>query len=254
MNSPQSSPWTLRFSLFGLPVSIHPVSWVVLAILGGALGVSDGGQLSRVLLFVVAGMLTLLVHEFGHALTGRATGALVERIEIAGMGGTTHFAMLPPRRLGYFLVVLAGPLATLVLGALLGLAFGLQLGNAWLGLRLAFLLPWVETLPLELQQQLMVGLYTHSVPELLLQFYVVGMSICFWWGLFNLLPIFPLDGGRLLGSVINNYAVPCVIGLVLSAGLAVWALIEAQWLNVMILGYLAFINWQYLAVFRRSGK
>lgn len=254
MKNPDSHAWTLRFSLFGIPVSIQPVSWVVLAILGGALGVEEGGQLGRVLLFVLAGMLTLLVHEFGHALAGRAGGAAVERIEVAGMGGTTHFVLLPARRLGYILMVLAGPLASLALGALLGLLFGLQLGNAWLGLRLAFLLPWVETLPLEVQQQLLMGLYTHPVPELLIQFYLVGMSICFWWSLFNLLPIFPLDGGKLLGSVINNYAIPCVLGLLLCLGLGIWSLLEARWLNVMILGYLGFINWQYLAVFLRRRK
>ena len=251
MSSPNSSAWTLRFSLFGIPVRIQPISWVVLAILGGAFGVDDGGDMRRVLTFVVAAMLVLLVHEFGHALTGRSTGAQVEGIEIAGMGGTTSFSTLSATRRGFMLTLLAGPLASLLLGALLGLMFGLQIGNAWVGLRLAFEMPWADTLSLDLQQQLMVGLYTHSVPEFLIQFYTTGMLVCFWWSLFNLLPVFPLDGGKLLGSVLNNYKIPCVLGLVVCVGLGIWALLEAQWFNVLILGYLGYINWQYLSVFRR---
>lgn len=254
MDSSKPTPWTLRFSLFGIPVSIHPISWVILAILGGALGVSDGGELNRVLLFTVAGMLTLLVHEFGHALVGRALGALVERVEIAGMGGVTYFGMLPPQRPAYALILAAGPLASLLLGALAGLVFGLQLGDVWVGIRLAFLMPWMSTLPLDLQHDLLMGLYTNPVPELLLQFYTVLMIICFWWSLFNLLPVFPLDGGKLLGTLLNNYVVPCVLGLVICVGLGIWALVDAQWFNVMVLGYLAFLNWQYLAVFRQRRK
>ena len=249
MNNQNSSSWTLRFTLFGIPVRILPISWVVLALLGGAMGVSDGSDLLRVAIFAVAGMLCLLVHEFGHALTGRAAGALVEGIEMAGMGGTTSFATLPPNRTGYFLTVLAGPFSSLLLGGVLGLCFGLQIGNAWAGLQYAYLMPWQSVLPLELQQQIVLGLYAHPMPHLLQQAYMVGMLICFWWSLFNLLPIFPLDGGKLLGSLLNNYLVPCAIGLVVSVGLCIWALVEGQWFNVMILGYLGFINWQYLKVF-----
>jgi hypothetical protein len=43
----------------------------------------------------------------------------------------------------------------------------------------------------------------------------------------------------------------------LSGGLAGWALVTGQWFNMMILGYLAFINYQYLRVFfrrRRGGE
>lgn len=250
MNNQQSTTWTLRFVLFGIPVRIQPISWIVLALLGGAMGVNNAADLTHVALFVVAGMLCLLVHEFGHALVGRGTGAVVEGIEIAGMGGTTSFTMLPARRLGFMLTVLAGPLASLALGGVLGLCFGLQLGNAWAGLRYAFLMPWQSMLPLDLQQQIMIGLYQHPMPPLLMQAYTLGMLICFWWSLFNLLPLFPLDGGKLLGSILNNYLVPCVLGLLVSGGLSIWALIEGQWFNVMILGYLAFINWQYLRVFR----
>lgn len=250
MSSPASSPWILKFRIFGVPVSIHPLSWLVLALLGGALGVSDGRDLTRVLLFVVGGMLCLLVHECGHALTGRAVGGEVRDIEIAGMGGSTRFARLPQARWAYALVVVAGPLASLLLGAAVGACFGLQIGSAWAGVRYAFLMPWCDTLPLDLQQQLVLGLYTHPMPVLLQQFYTLTILICFWWSIFNLLPIFPLDGGKLLGSLIGNYLVPCVLGLVVAAGLAIWALLAGQWFNVMILGYLAFINWQYLRVFR----
>ncbi len=249
MSTPSNASWTLRFSLFGVPVAIHPVSWMVLAILGGALGVSDDEGLVRVLVFVLMGMLTLLVHELGHALTGRATGALVEQVEIAGMGGSTRFAAMPASRWVFALVTLAGPLASLLLGALLGALFGLQLGNVWAGVQYAFLMPWMPTLPMDLQQQIVLGFYTHGMPDWLAQLYSVGMLICFWWSVFNLLPIFPLDGGKLLGSLFRNYKVPCVLGLLLGAGLGVWAMLESQWINMMILGYLAFINWQYLRVF-----
>lgn len=254
MNSSNSSAWTLRFSIFGIMVRIQPISWVILALLGGAMGVSDGNDLTRVLVFVVAGMLCLLVHEFGHALCGRATGAVVEGIEIAGMGGTTSFAMLPASRCGFMLTVLAGPLSSLVLGGLLGLCLGLQIGNAGAGVEYAFRMPWQGVLPLQLQQELVLGLYTHPVNDVLLQVYTTGMMICFWWSLFNLLPLFPLDGGKLLGSLLNNYQIPCLLGLVCGAGLALWALVAGQWFNVVILGYLAFINWQYLRVFRSRRK
>lgn len=252
MNTPNSQAWTLRFSLFGIPVRIRPIAWVVLAILGGAFGVDDGGDLGRVLVFVAVAMLVLLVHEFGHALTGRATGAVVEEIEVAGMGASTNFVMLPPARWSFALVLLAGPLASLLLGALLGVLFGLQIGNAWVGLRVAFEMPWASTLSLDVQQQLMMGLYLHPMSEWLLAFYTTGMLVCFWWSLFNLLPIFPLDGGKLLGTLLNNYKLPCVLGLLICAGLGIWNVLEARWLNVMILGYLGYINWQYLRVFRRA--
>ncbi len=252
MNSPSPNAWTLRFSLFGIPVSIRPIAWVVLAILGGAFGVDDGGDLGRVLMFVVVAMLVLLVHEYGHALIGRATGALVEGIEVAGLGATTSFQLLPSTRWGFILTLLAGPLASLLLGAVFGLIFGLQIGNAWVGLRVAFEMPWASTLDLDLQHALMVGLYTHPMPEWLLHFYTTGMVVCFWWSVFNLLPIFPLDGGKLVGSLLNNYKIPCVLGLVLCLGLGIWNLLNAAWFNVMILGYLGYINWQYLSVFRRA--
>lgn len=253
--SEQNSPrGVLNFRLFGIPVSIHPMSWLILAVLGGAFGVSDGEDLSRVAVFAVAGMLCLLVHEFGHALVGRATGAVVEGIEVAGLGGSTRFALLPPQRWAYGLVVLAGPLASLLLGGVLGAVFGLQLGNVWAGVRYAYLMPWMDTLPVGLQQELVMGLYTHEMLPFVQNAYTVGMLICFWWSVFNLLPVFPLDGGRLLGSVLNNYLVPCVLGLLICAGLGIWALLVGQWFNVMILGYLGFINWQYLSVFRRSRK
>lgn len=249
MNSQKSTSWTLRFSFMGISVRILPISWVVLALLGGAMGVNDSADLTGVILFVVAGMLCLLVHEFGHALVGRGTGAAVEGIEIAGMGGTTAFSILPTHRVGYMLMILAGPVASLLLGALLGVCFGLQIGNVWAGVRYAFLMPWMDILPLDLQQQLTIGLYQHEVSPLLLQGYALGMLICFWWSVFNLLPLFPLDGGKLLGSLLNNYFIPCALGLVVSVGLAIWALVEGQWFNVMIMGYLGFINWQYMRVF-----
>lgn len=216
------------------------MSWIVLAIIGGGFGISDKDSLVQVLCFVVAGMLTLLAHEFGHALVGRKLGGGNAAITIAGMGGITRHEFAPSSRLNYFITVLAGPLASLLLGITSGAILGLQLGQLETGIQLSLTLP-VGTISPEAAQVLL----NSSISPTLFKLYAVLFLICFWWSVFNLLPILPLDGGRLLATLLNNNRIVCIIGLILCGILALWSLISGSWFNFLIIGYLGWLNWQF---------
>lgn len=216
------------------------MSWIVLAIIGGGLGISDKDSLVQVLCFVVAGMLTLLAHEFGHALVGRKLGGGNAAITIAGMGGITRHEFAPSSRLNYFITVLAGPLASLLLGITGGAILGLQLGQLETGIQLSLTMP-VGTISPEAAQVLR----NSSISPTLFKLYAVLFLICFWWSVFNLLPILPLDGGRLLATLLNNNRIVCIIGLILCGILALWSLISGSWFNFLIIGYLGWLNWQF---------
>lgn len=238
---------TLSFELFGIPVSIHPVSWVMLALIGGGLGIDNKDSLVQTLLFVAAGMVTLLVHEFGHALVGRRVGAGPAAIAIAGLGGVTQHAALPPTRQGYFAMVAAGPLASLALGLAAGVLFGLAIGHPAAGLFSALLLPLPGVIPVPdaFLAALSEGLTAHPLPPVALQGYMVLTGICFWWTVFNLFPIFPLDGGKLLGTLLRSDFKACRAGLVFSALLFLLALLSGSIFNMMITAWIAYINFQY---------
>ena len=64
-----------------------------------------------------------------------------------------------------------------------------------------------------------------------------------WWSIFNLLPILPLDGGQLLRAFTGNISFTALIGLGLSAVLAIVSAIAGMWWSMMLLGYFAYINW-----------
>ncbi len=237
----------LNFRLLGIPVSIHPISWVMLLILGGGLGVDNGQQLASVLLFVVAGMLCLIVHEMGHALAGRQLTGCLPGISIAGLGGNTYTPRLPRTRAGYFMLVFAGPLASLLLGILCGAIFGLQIGHVAEGIEFSLLYP----LPVHLNVSTLLAIDESGMPPLLLTFYLHLFGVCVWWTIFNLLPLFPLDGGKLLGTLLNNDRTACMIGLVFGGGLSAlclfWALLGGgSWFNVLVVGYLTYINYSCL--------
>ncbi|MBQ2813872.1 MAG: hypothetical protein IJE66_02550 [Akkermansia sp.] len=237
----------IRFTLWGVPVAIHPMSWVVLAIIGGGFGVSDKDSLVQVLCFVVAGMLGLLAHEFGHALTGRMLGAGPASIVIAGLGGVTRHAGVLSSRLYYFMTVLAGPMASLLLGILGGLLLGLQIGHVGAGLQLSLLLALPgSAIPPDTQAVVIEAVMSGSLPPLMFSLYGVLFLVCFWWSVFNLLPIMPLDGGRLLATLLGNMRVVCIIGLVICALLAVWAVVSGSWFNFILVGYLGWLNWQFM--------
>lgn len=158
----------IRFSLFGIPVEIQPFFWLTLIILGGATGADSSEAVFEILLFVIAGFISILTHELGHALTARSFGA-DSRIVLQAFGGYAAFSGVRLNRKQSFLVTAAGPAIQILLGLLV------------LGI--------MKIAP--------------SVNEDGRYFLVILIYISFFWALLNLLPVLPLDGGQMLHALLG---------------------------------------------------
>lgn len=167
---------------------------------------------------VVGIFLSILLHELGHAWAGRMFGVDTRAIEINGLGGLCHFERsLPPSVLARTVIGLAGPFANLVLWQAFGVAASMSSGGslAWLVMST---LAWANFLLL----------------------------------VFNLLPAFPLDGGRVLEAWLAPFAGPAwsvrivaVLGLAVSVGLAYLAFPNQLFIILLAL-LLGLQNWQML--------
>lgn len=246
MNEHEVSRGTLRFTLWGIPISIQPSCWIVLALLGGAFRVSDGSDLKQVLIFVAAGVLCLLAHELGHALTARRYTGGTPTITLALMGGVTRPSGLPRTRAQYFTYVLAGPLAGLLPGLLVALLLGLQVGNLGAGISFFLLSPFGldEAIPHEQMASLVQAIRDGDLSLTMLQLYSTIILISVWWSIFNLLPIYPMDGGKLIATVTDNMKLTTLVGMALAGILALLSLTGGMWFTMVLMGYFAYINWQ----------
>jgi Zn-dependent protease/CBS domain-containing protein len=113
---------------------------------------------------------SLLAHELSHSLMARARKLPVSRITLFALGGVSVIEKEPPNALTEFLVTIVGPLTSVVLGLVLrGLAY------------------WMRQDP-------------EATPGLAILYWLGYINISL--GIFNMLPGFPLDGGRVLRSVI----------------------------------------------------
>ena len=186
----------LRFRLFGFPVRIDVTFLLIAAFLGLGTGEVDIGLM---LTWVVLLGGSVLAHELGHAVAARSLGARPS-ILIHGMGGLTSY--VPPRPLtrGESIgVSLAGP------GA------GFALGLVVLGVALAAPTP------------------AHgSLAELAVR---AAIYINLGWGLVNLLPVLPLDGGQILvqlmpGDDETRHHRAAIVSIVTAAvgAVVVWAI------------------------------
>src|SRR5262249_7364769 len=73
---PNRTPYDLNFRLFGFPVRIHPLFWLGAVLLGAnALEAQDGKGLQYLLIWVFVVLVSLLVHELGHAISFRFYGS-----------------------------------------------------------------------------------------------------------------------------------------------------------------------------------
>jgi Zn-dependent protease len=197
---PRAGRGGLRFPLFGFPVLIHP-SFFFIAILIG-LG-SPHLSLGLVAMWTIVVLVSVLVHELGHAFAARGLGAHEPSIDLYIFGGVTAF--VPPASMGRarsIWVTLAGPLAGFALGGFV-LSVAGAFGVADPSLRI----------------------YTNSTMAEQAVSIVIYVNII--WGFVNLLPIMPLDGGNIVRNLLpgtpeQRSRVAALISVGLAAGLCVW--------------------------------
>ena len=153
--------------LFDIPVYVS-TSFIVLLVMF----VLDLGSLSYGLAFALVLAVSVTLHELAHALTARAFGYRTRDITLSLLGGCASMIALPRKASQEFLVALAGPLMSFALaGSVLVLdVFGIPVRNYFLRTVLGYTL-WMNVM----------------------------------LGGFNLLPGFPMDGGRIFRSALRLF-------------------------------------------------
>lgn len=200
----------LRFSIFGFPVGIHWLFGVMAFLFGGGLTMQSAQDWPRVFVGMVVIFISIMVHELGHAWAARACGRRPV-IELHAMGGLTIFWGQGLGRMRHFLVVLAGPAASV-----------------------ALLIFFILLLPFR------------AMSPLLPVFVGFGLWVNVVWTILNCLPILPLDGGQMLRDVLgpSRERVACVIGAVVATAAAVWAISQQQIFLAVLMGILAWSNFR----------
>ncbi|MBI3960765.1 MAG: site-2 protease family protein [Chloroflexi bacterium] len=177
------------FRVWGIDVQVH---WSFLLILayGAFIYSGQANRMAGALYGIVVILLLfvcVLLHEFGHALTAKYFKVNVPNITLLPIGGVAQLERMPRQPLQEFLIAIAGPAVNFVLTILLLpvalLVVGLGMGSGSLTSLLVYA-----------QSRMMVP----SLDGLLVYLAVTNFAL----GLFNLLPAFPMDGGRVLRSLL----------------------------------------------------
>jgi Zn-dependent protease len=130
-------------------------------------GLSDGTYVALAIVAAVLFFASLIGHEYGHALQARREGVEIDGITLWALGGVARFKGMFPSAGAEFRIAIAGPIVSLVLGLLF------------------MLIAWVGGAP-------------EQVDAVAAWLGFINLSLL----VFNLLPALPLDGGRVLRSLL----------------------------------------------------
>jgi len=172
--------WSIRIGkLFGIPLFVHVTFLVLLAWVGMMSWRSGQGPVAAIedVLFICTLFACVVLHELGHALTARRYGIPTRDITLLPIGGVARLDRMPDDPKQELWVAVAGPAVNVVIAAVLYVVMQLSssvfsIGEAGLG-------------------GLMGGSFLSRV--LVVNIFLV---------LFNMLPAFPMDGGRVLRALL----------------------------------------------------
>lgn len=210
---------------FGIDVFVHPSFWLLplLVVFGGAGNV----PFELAALFGAFGCIAL--HEYGHALAARWFGIRTRDITLYPLGGVARLEGLPERPWPEIVVALAGPAVNVAIAAAL---FGV--------LMLDGVVPG--------------GGSVMSVPDAL---FTRLMVINLYLVAFNLLPVFPMDGGRVFRAVVSLFTdrvtateVAATVGTVLAVVMGLIGLWQHQYMLVVLAVFVVMIGRGELAGIR----
>jgi stage IV sporulation protein FB len=218
--------YDLQFRLFGIPVHVTPWFWLGGVIL--AWGLMSEGRYDLMAIWLACLFVSILVHEFGHAFCAESFGCPPE-IYLYQFGGLAVFR--PNYRFTTtrsVIVSFAGPAAGFVL-----------YGAVFLLAKVILSSEWFARLDRESAQR--VG------------FFLTQMEwINLWWGLVNLLPVLPLDGGRIAEAILlsvrqrDGRRLAVLASAVVSGGVALFCLMHDEKYGALLFGLLCITNVQSL--------
>ena len=192
--------------LFGIPIRVDVSLIVLMALIWfDTLGTGIGPLWSFILggAFALLLLLSITLHELGHSLVSMRFGCRVRAITLLLLGGRAELSHLPTRPVHEFLIAIAGPLVSLALW------LGGSYGAAWL------------------------SVHTSEGTGCIFACYLLAklgiLNACLFW--FNLIPAFPMDGGRVLRAMLAHRMgrlqatrIAATIGRGLAVATLVWIL------------------------------
>ena len=165
---------------FGIDVKVHWTFFLLLAFFGFTAYQNSGSLLSAVVTvgIIVALFVCVLLHEFGHALMAQRLGIETADITLLPIGGLARLKSLPERPWDEVKIAIAGPLVNVVLAPIF-FAIALLVGGS------------LTTPPNILQG-------VQSAGQVFAYLGYINVALV----LFNLIPAFPMDGGRVLRGLL----------------------------------------------------
>lgn len=265
LTEPPPSQGDLHFSLVGYPVRIHPYFWLATLLLGPM-----RGDPIHAIMWVMAVLLCILLHELGHAVVMKFFG-YYPSIVLYSFGGLAiphpgPYRVRRPGPWGDMLIAFAGPASGFILTVILVLAFH-YLGGCQFEI---FQPSWRDVVPTIDINNFNLFLFVHFI-----------LYISVWWGLVNLLPIYPLDGGQIAQQIFvltnprdairQSLILSVIVGgmmtamtLILAMSQAKQAINEAHGVDLFTLvsllflplffGCLTFTNYERLQSYRGGGR
>ena len=201
----------------GIDVRIHGTFFLLLAWIGYVY-YREGGLAAAIdgLVFILLIFLCVVRAQFGHALAARRYGIKTRDITLLPIGGLARLERMPDKPREEVVVALAGPAVNIVIAAALSIVIGLTSG-----------------IPAPAMME-------HTGVPLALRLFTVNI----WLVLFNMIPAFPMDGGRVLRAVLAmrmNYARATQLAAKTGQAIAFVFFIIGLWWNPLLLLIAVFI-------------
>jgi Zn-dependent protease/CBS domain-containing protein len=204
MSDPRTPGAITLFRIAGIPIEFH-FTFLFLAAIFGFSGVTQRGEALLDVLLISAIFGSVLLHELGHALTAKHLGVRILSITMYPVGGVARMASQPTPREELWITA-AGPAVNLVIAAVILSALpSLQVEGG--------------------TRQLLQELARTNV----------------WLLLFNLIPAFPMDGGRLLRAGLALWKnerdatkIATIVGRVIAVAMGLYAIYSGHYILLFI--------------------
>lgn len=218
--------WSFRIAqVRGIDIKVHVTFFLILAL--GAFqwagstpaNALDGALFGVVLMILLFFCVTL--HELGHSIAAQRFGIKVREIVLLPLGGLALIERNPKKPWQELVVAAAGPIVNVAIAVVL----------------LAIAVPLLGPAALSDPEALARALQEPSLSTMLAWLLLANVGLV----LFNLIPAFPLDGGRILRAVLamglgqsRATKIAVAVGQVAAIGLAIWAITSGQFLLAAI--------------------